>query len=101
LLYRWFKLTPQIGQRTILPQNADAVRRLRLFRIFHHYLGNAASAPVGLPELLIPGLLRNNTIIIENLANLERLPCDQCIFSCFPLSFTDADGSPVRAVAFI
>lgn len=45
--------------------------------------------------------LRNDTIIIKNLTNLEKLPCNQFIFSCFPLSFEDADGSPVRAVAFI
>ena len=45
--------------------------------------------------------LRNDTIIVENLANLEKLPCNQFVFSCFPLHFKDADGSPVRAVAFI
>jgi len=45
--------------------------------------------------------LRNNTIILENLTNLEKLPCNQFFFSCFPLSFKGADGSPVRAVAFI
>jgi len=33
--------------------------------------------------------------------NLEKLPCNQFIFLCFPLSFEDADGAPVRAVAFI
>jgi len=46
-------------------------------------------------------LLQKNTIIIENLTNLVDLPCNQFEFSCFPLSFEDADGSPVRAVAFI
>jgi kynurenine formamidase len=46
-------------------------------------------------------LLRRNTLIIENLTNLAALPCDQFEFSCFPLSFVDADGSPVRAVAYI
>jgi len=46
-------------------------------------------------------LLRNDTIIIENLTNLEKLPCSQFVFSCFPLNFEDADGSPVRAVAII
>lgn len=46
-------------------------------------------------------LLQKNTIIIENLTNLVDLPCSQFDFSCFPLSFEDADGSPVRAVAFI
>ncbi len=45
-------------------------------------------------------LLRHNIIIIENLTNLANLPCNQFQFSCFPLSFTDADGSPVRAVAY-
>jgi len=44
-------------------------------------------------------LLQENTIIIENLANLAALPGNQFTFSCFPLSFEDADGSPVRAVA--
>jgi kynurenine formamidase len=46
-------------------------------------------------------LLRKGMIIIENLTNLAALPEGRLLFSCFPLSFTDADGSPVRAVAFI
>ena len=46
-------------------------------------------------------LLQKNMIIIENLTNLVDLPSSQFEFSCFPLSFEDADGSPVRAVAFI
>lgn len=45
--------------------------------------------------------LQKDTIIIENMTNLGELPCNQFIFSCFPLSFENADGSPVRAVAFI
>ncbi len=46
-------------------------------------------------------LLQNNTVIIENLANLDTVPVGSFIFSCFPMSFRDADGSPVRAVAII
>ncbi len=46
-------------------------------------------------------LLRLNTIIIENLTNLLALPRNIFDFSCFPLNFEDADGSPVRAVAYI
>jgi kynurenine formamidase len=46
-------------------------------------------------------LLRNDTIIIENLVNLEKLPGDPFMFACFPLKLENADGSPVRAVAFI
>lgn len=44
--------------------------------------------------------LQNDTIIIENLTNLEKVSCEQFIFSCFPLNFEDADGSPIRAIAF-
>jgi kynurenine formamidase len=44
-------------------------------------------------------LLKKNTIIIENLINLLSLP-SIFDFSCFPLKLEDADGSPVRAVAY-
>ena len=44
--------------------------------------------------------LSKDILIIENLANLDRLtPSRSFMFSCFPLNFKDADGSPVRAVA--
>jgi kynurenine formamidase len=46
-------------------------------------------------------LLAKSMIIIENLTNLAALSCNQFQFSCFPLSLADADGSPVRAVAFL
>ncbi len=50
--------------------------------------------------LVHKALLQKNIIIIENLAHLADIPANQFDFSCFPLSFEDADGSPVRAVAF-
>lgn len=43
--------------------------------------------------------LGQETVIIENLKNLDRLPKVPFKFFCFPLRFRDADGSPVRAVA--
>jgi len=46
-------------------------------------------------------LLKKNTIIIENLINLLSLPISIFTFSCFPIKFKDADGSPVRAVAYV
>jgi len=46
-------------------------------------------------------LLQHNTLIIENLTNLENLPCSLFDFSCFPFSIVEADGSPVRAVAYL
>ncbi len=46
-------------------------------------------------------LLGSDCIIIENLTNLDKLPNHSFLFSCFPLNFKQADGSPVRAVAII
>ena len=45
--------------------------------------------------------LRRNWIIVENLTNLDAVPSNQFMFSCFPLKIEQADGSPVRAVAII
>jgi len=45
--------------------------------------------------------LGNDTVIIENLTNFDLLPGNQFTFSCFPMSFQDADGSPVRAVGIV
>ncbi|WP_419783388.1 cyclase family protein [Maridesulfovibrio sp.] len=44
-------------------------------------------------------LLEQNIIAIENLNNLHQLPADGFIFSCLPLKYDQADGSPVRAIA--
>ena len=53
----------------------------------------------GLPVHL--ALLRAEILIIENLTGLELLPESPFMFSCLPLAFQDADGSPVRAVAYL
>ena len=45
--------------------------------------------------------LGKDTIIIENLTNLEALPDTPFTFSCLPLKIVKADGSPVRAVAVL
>ena len=46
-------------------------------------------------------LLGSNTVIVENLTNLDKISCETFTFSCFPLRLEDADGSPVRAVAIL
>lgn len=46
-------------------------------------------------------LLETGMIIIENLTNLHHLHRKEIFFSCMPLKHANADGSPVRAVAFI
>jgi kynurenine formamidase len=58
--------------------------------------------PTDSTELPVHRVLMNaELIIIENLTGLERLPADPFLFSCLPLAFEDADGSPVRAVAYL
>ncbi len=46
-------------------------------------------------------LLKKEIIVIENLANLEQLGTTTFLFNCFPLKIENADGSPIRAVAFL
>ncbi|WP_300465304.1 cyclase family protein [Desulfobacula sp.] len=46
-------------------------------------------------------LLGSDMVIVENLANLDQLHGGAFGFSCFPLYFQQADGSPIRAVASI
>lgn len=46
-------------------------------------------------------LLGAEIILIENLTNLDKLPDDIFTFQCLPLNIEHADGSPVRAVAFV
>jgi len=57
--------------------------------------------PVGSENLPVHRVLMGaEMLIIENLTGLEQLPPEPFDLSCFPLAFEDADGSPVRAVAF-
>jgi kynurenine formamidase len=46
-------------------------------------------------------LLGSDMVIVENLANLDQLHGGAFEFSCFPLYFQQADGSPIRSVASI
>ena len=42
---------------------------------------------------------KNNILIVENLANLNKIPSKEFTFTILPLKLKDATGSPVRAVA--
>lgn len=44
-------------------------------------------------------LFENNMIVIENLTNLDSINEEVFVFSCLPLNYENADGSPVRAIA--
>jgi len=46
-------------------------------------------------------LLGKEILLIENLTNLDKLPDTIFDFQCLPLKIEHADGSPVRAVAFV
>jgi len=46
-------------------------------------------------------LLKADTVIIENLTDIGKIPGGVFFISCFPLRLDNADGSPVRAVAFL
>jgi len=46
-------------------------------------------------------ILLERLVIIENLTNLKHLPQTGFTFSCLPLKYENADGSPVRAVGII
>jgi arylformamidase len=46
-------------------------------------------------------LLGKEIILIENLANLDKLPPGVFSFQCLPVNIEGADGSPVRAVAIV
>ena len=41
-----------------------------------------------------------NIVNIENLKSLDQCPAGLFWFSCYPLKLADADGSPIRAVAW-
>lgn len=45
-------------------------------------------------------LLPNGVLILENVANMDRLP-PVCVFMALPLHVKGGTGSPVRAVAFV
>lgn len=44
-------------------------------------------------------LSKNNILIVENLANLNKINSKEFIFTILPLKLKDATGSPVRAIA--
>ena len=44
-------------------------------------------------------LLGKEILLIESLANLDKLPNSVFSFQCLPLNVENADGSPVRAIA--
>jgi arylformamidase len=46
-------------------------------------------------------IFKEDLLIVENLKNLDKLLGKIFFFSCLPLKYENADGSPVRAIAWI
>ena len=46
-------------------------------------------------------LAKNNILIVENLANLEKIKSDKFHLITAPLKLKDATGSPIRALGFV
>ena len=80
----------------------EAAEWLGKFRLKGIGLDTISADKVDTEKFLIhKAFLENDTVIIENLTNLDTLSCNQFTFSCFPMSFEGADGSPVRAAAIV
>ena len=45
--------------------------------------------------------LKNEMVVIENLANLDKVGEQLFTFCALPLRYLDADGSPIRAIAML
>ena len=46
-------------------------------------------------------LAKNNILIVENLANLEKINSDKFHLIIAPLKLKNATGSPIRALGFV
>jgi len=79
----------------------DAARWLCQFNLKGVGLDTISIDKADATELLIHKIILNqDTIIIENLNNLDEIKSSEFMFSCYPLKIEQADGSPIRAVAY-
>jgi kynurenine formamidase len=46
-------------------------------------------------------LLEQDIRMIENMTNLSQAPCPYCHIAALPLNLVEADGAPIRVVAFV
>lgn len=82
--------------------NDEAAEWLHQFHLKGIGLDTISADKAGSKDLPIHKIfLKNHMLIIENLAHLDTIPSKTFLFSCFPLKFEHADGSPIRAVAII
>ena len=62
---------------------------------------DSPSIDLGIDESFVAHriLSKNNILIVENLANLDKIMSKEFIFTILPLKIKNATGSPVRAIA--
>lgn len=96
------KWNTQAYKRDFPVLSTDAAEWLMQFHLKGVGLDTISIDPVDSIE--VPNhkiFLGNDVLIIENLTNLDKLNNKSFTFSCLPLKFENADGSPVRAIAML
>jgi len=83
---------------TLTPETAEWVAGIGLKGIGFDAISADSADTLTYPIHKI--LLGSGMVIVENLTNLDQLPEGLFEFTCFPLYLQQADGSPIRAVAF-
>jgi kynurenine formamidase len=94
---RWGRDEYFRGFPTLSAESAEWLARFKLKGVGVDAISVDPVDSVALPAHHV--LLGNEIVIIENLTNLDAVKSEEFHFSCFPLKISNADGSPVRAVA--
>lgn len=96
---RWRRESYQTGFPVLTQQGADYLVSLGLKGVGVDALSvdPAESAELPIHRTLLSGGL----VLVENLRGLIPLRGTQVWFGAFPLAFVQADGAPVRAVAYV
>jgi arylformamidase len=97
---RFWGETEYFGAYPVLA--ADAARWLSGFRLKGVGVDMVSLDEVDSTSLVVHRtLLAKKIVLVENLANLGMLIGKDFDFSCLPLKISEADGSPIRAVAIL
>lgn len=90
--------TPAGNHRFLLPATARALRELGVRTVGIDTASVDAPGSLDVHRELL-GTRADPGVVVENLANLDRIPATGCVVHLFPLRLSGGDGSPVRAVA--
>ncbi len=99
----WYKKWNTPGYKSGFPVlSEEAAEWLLRFRLKGIGLDTISIDTIDSKDLPVHNIiLAQHMVIIENLTNLGEMSTHEFIFSCLPLKFEEADGSPVRAVGIL